>query len=71
MRGSVGDTSPMIGEGNGLGMGSTRVAVSTIVLTTDGRTDATSSARRFLRGWRKFGWQELVDSSEESSLSYP
>ena len=71
MRGSVGDISPMTGEENGIGIGSTRVAVSTIVCTTEGCTDATSPARRFLRGCTKFGGHELVDSPDEPSLPYP
>ena len=68
---SVGDTSPMTGEENGFGVGSTRVAVSVIVCTTEGCTDAMSPARRFLGGCVKFGGHEIVDSPVESSLSYP
>ena len=71
MRGSVGDTSPMTGEGNGFGIGSTRVAVSIIVCTTEGCTDATSPARRLLDDSVKFVGHELVDSPDESLLLYP
>ena len=50
MRGSVGDTCPMIGEGNSFSIGSTCDAVSTIVCNIEGCTDSTSPARRFFRG---------------------
>ena len=60
----------MIGDGKSFSMGSTRSAVSTIVCTTEGCIDSISPTRRFLRGGAKFGEHELVDSPDESSLSY-
>ena len=51
-------------------MGSTRDAVSKIVCTTEVCIDSISPTRRFLWGGAKFGWHELVDSPDESSLSY-
>ena len=42
IRGSVGDTFPMIGEGKLFAIGSTRVAVSAIVCTTEGCIDSIS-----------------------------
>ena len=68
MRRSVGETSPMTGEGNELGIGSTCAAVLTIVCTTEGFTDSTSPARRFLRGCVGLG-DDFVDSPDESSFS--
>ena len=67
IRGSVGDTCPMIGEGKSFAIGSTRVAVSTIVCTTEGCIDSMSPTRRFLRGGAKFGGHEVVESPDESS----
>ena len=61
----------MIGEEKLFAIGSTRVAVSTIVCTTEGCIDSMSPTRRFLRGGAKFGGHELVDSPDESSLSCP
>ena len=55
IRGSVGDTCPMIADGKSFSMGSTRDAVSTIVCTTEGCIDSISPTRRFLRGGAKFG----------------
>ena len=71
IRGSVGDTCPMIGEGKSFAIGSTRVAVSAKVCTTEGCIDSMSPTRRLLRGGAKFGGHEVVESPEESSLSYP
>ena len=71
IRGSVGDTCPMIGEGKWFAIGSTRVAVSTIVCTTEVCIDSMSPTRRFLRGGAKFGGHEVLESPDESSLSYP
>ena len=50
-------------------MGSTWAVVVSMVCTTEGCTDSTSSARRFLRVCVRFGGQKLVDFPDESSFS--
>ena len=71
MQGSVGDTSPMTGEEYGLKKGSSWASVLAIVCSTEGWTDSTSPTLLVFRGCIRFAGHELVDSSNESSLSKP
>ena len=71
LRGPVGETSLLTGEGKRIGIGSCLAAVSTIVCTAEGCNDLTSPAPRFLRGCVRLGGHEFVDSPDKSSFSNP